>query len=118
MEVKLDAQELAHTLVDMLEERKAEDILLLDVHAVTILADYFIICSGTSERHLGALSNDLTRDLRVDAGRPISVEGEPESGWVLIDYGDVVVHLFMPQTRRFYDLEGLWKDAQVVVQIQ
>lgn len=102
----------------MLEERKAENILLLDVQSITILADYFIICSGTSERHLRALSDDLTKQLKVDAGRPLSVEGEPESGWVLIDYGDVIVHIFMPQTRRFYDLEGLWKDAQVVVQIQ
>lgn len=106
-----------HTLVGLLEERKAEDILLLDVHAVTILADYFIICSGTSERHLGALSEDLTRGLKFDLDRLARVEGEPESGWVLIDYGDVVIHLFMPSTRRFYDLEGLWKDAQVVVRI-
>ncbi|MBN1936499.1 MAG: ribosome silencing factor [Anaerolineae bacterium] len=102
----------------MLEERQAGDILLLDVQSVTILADYFIICSGTSERHLGALCGDLARDLKADAGRPLSVEGEPESGWMLIDYGDIVVHAFLPQTRRFYDLEGLWKDAQVVVQIQ
>lgn len=102
----------------MLEERKAENILLLDVQSVTILADYFIICSGTSERHLRALSGDLSRQLKADTGRPLSVEGEPESGWMLIDYGDIVVHIFMPLKRQFYNLEGLWKDAQVVVQIQ
>jgi ribosome-associated protein len=105
-------------LVDMLEERQASDILLMDVRRVTILADFFIICSASSERQLGALARELPRQLKADVGRPLSVEGEPESGWMLIDYGDVIVHLFLPEIRRFYDLEGLWKDAQTIVHIQ
>jgi ribosome-associated protein len=102
----------------MLEERQASDIVLLDVSQVTILADYFVICSANSERQLNALSGDLSKQLKVDVGRPLAVEGESESGWVLIDYGDVVVHLFLPEARSFYDLEGLWHQAQQIVRIQ
>lgn len=102
----------------MLEERQASNILLLDVREVTILADYFVLCSGNSERQLRALSGDLSKQLKGDVGRPLSLEGEPESGWMLIDYGDVVVHLFLPEVREFYDLEELWSAAQTVVRIQ
>ncbi|MBN1582925.1 MAG: ribosome silencing factor [Anaerolineae bacterium] len=101
----------------MLEEKKGMDILLLDIQSVTILADYFVLCTATSERHLGALAGDLSRQLKADVGRPMGIEGEPGSGWQLIDYGDVVVHLFLAETRVFYDLEGLWKEAQTVVHI-
>lgn len=117
-EVKLNSQELARTIMDMLSDHKASNILLLDVQPVTILADYFILGSATSERHLKALADALSRELRADIDRPWKVEGEPESGWVLVDYGDVIVHLFLPETRKFYDLEGLWKGAQTVVRIQ
>lgn len=102
----------------MLEERKGMDILLLDVREITILADYFILCSATSERHLQVLTGDLSRQLKADIGRPLGIEGEPMSGWMLVDYGDIVVHIFLPETREFYDLEGLWKEAQTVVRIQ
>ncbi len=102
----------------MLEERQGMDILLLDVQAVTILADYFIICTANGERHLKALSGDLAKQLKADAGRPLGIEGKAESGWMLIDYGDVVVHLFLAETRAFYALEELWQDAQTVVHIQ
>lgn len=104
-------------IVNMLEERKGMDILLLDIQPVTILADYFVLCTATSERHLKALAGDLSRQLKVDVGRPIGNEGKPESGWMLIDYGDVVVHLFSAEARAFYNLEGLWKEAQTVVHI-
>ena len=102
----------------MLGERQATSILLLDVQRITILADYFIIASANSERQLGALMSDLPRQLKEGADRSIAVEGETESGWVLIDCGDVIVHLFLPEIRKRYDLEGLWKEAQTVVHIQ
>jgi ribosome-associated protein len=92
--------------------------LLLDVSEVTILADYFVIASANSERQLRALSGDISRGLKGDIGRPLNVEGAPESGWVLIDYGDVVVHLFLPAVRKFYCLEDLWQTAQTVIRIQ
>ena len=104
--------------MDLLEERQAENILLLDVHEVTILADYFIICTANSERQTKALAGDLSRQLKAAVGRPLSVEGQSDSGWVLLDYGDVVVHLFLPQARAFYALEELWRDAQTIVRIQ
>jgi ribosome-associated protein len=102
----------------MLEERQGADIVLLDVHELTILADYFVICSANSERQLRALSGDISKQLKGAAGRPLNVEGEPESGWVLIDYGDVVVHMFLPDARAFYGLEDLWHAAQTIVRIQ
>ncbi len=102
----------------MLEERKAEDILLLDVHEVTILADYFVICSANSERQIRALSGDLSRQLKAEVGRPLHTEGQPDGGWVLIDYGDVIVHIFAPKVREMYDLEGFWSEAQTIVRIQ
>jgi ribosome-associated protein len=102
----------------MLEERTCSDILLLDVGELTILADYFCLCSASSERQLKALTGDLSRQLKAEVGRPLHVEGEPESGWVLVDYGDVVVHMFMPAVREYYALEDLWKGAQTIVHIQ
>jgi ribosome-associated protein len=104
--------------VTLLEERKAEDILLLDVQQVTILADYFVICSAASERQIKAISSELSRQLKAQVGRPLSIEGEADSGWVLVDYGDVVVHVFLPKTRDLYDLEGFWKEAKTIVHIQ
>jgi ribosome-associated protein len=91
---------------------------MLDVSGVTVLADHFIICSANSERQLKALTGDLARQLKAEVGRPLNIEGEPESGWVLVDYGDVVVHIFMPAMREYYALEELWKGAQTVVHIQ
>jgi ribosome-associated protein len=102
----------------MLEDRQAENIMLLDVQEVTILADYFVLCSANSERQIRALSGDLSRQLKAEIGRPLHVEGEADSGWVLVDYGDVVVHIFLPKVRRLYDLEGFWQDAKTIVQIQ
>ena len=102
----------------MLEERKAENILLLDVQEITILADFFIICSATSERQIRALSGDLSRQLKAQVGRPLAVEGQADSGWVLVDYGSVIVHIFSPDMRAFYDLEGFWTGAKTIVHIQ
>ncbi len=99
-------------------DRKGEDVLLLDIREISILADYFLIGSAVSKRQTKAIVNgiiDATRD-SFDV-KPLRVEGEPESGWVLMDYGDVVVHLFAPEARSYYDLEGFWEDARVVVRI-
>ena len=104
--------------MDMLEERQGGEISLLDMRHVTILADYFVICTGTSERQLKTLADSLSRELKEEVGRPIHVEGDGESGWILLDYTDVVVHLFLPDVRSFYALEELWKDAQTLVHIQ
>ena len=117
-EGNLDATELARKIVDMLEERLAADILLLDVSEVTLLADYFVLCTANSERQLNALVGDLSKQLKAEAGRPFGIEGQPESGWMLLDYGDVVVHILSREMREFYALEELWKGAQTIVHIQ
>lgn len=105
--------------MDVLVDKKGEDILLLDLSGLTTLTDYFVICSGTSERQLQALVSGVRASIKKGLKTvPLHVEGEPSSGWVLMDYGSVVVHLFAPELRRFYDLESLWRGGRVVVRVQ
>lgn len=102
----------------MIADRKGEDVLLLDIRDISILADYFVIGSAVSKRQTKAMVNGIIDETKKDFDtKPLRVEGEPESGWVLMDYGAVVVHLFAPEARDYYDLEGFWEDARVVVRI-
>ena len=115
----LEPIDLAREIVDLIAEKKGENILLLDIRELTSLTDYFIICSGTSERQLDALVSAVRQMTKQSLGiLPLNVEGDPPSGWILIDYGPVVVHLFSPELRAYYDLEGLWREGRVVVRIQ
>jgi len=116
----LDALDFARRVVDVVEENKAEDIILLDLRPDTVIADFFIIANGNSERQLRALCDYVREDLKDNVNkRPFSVEGTPESGWILLDYGDVVVHLFNQEQRDYYDIEGLWNPvANVLLSIQ
>jgi ribosome-associated protein len=91
--------------------KKALDIIVLDVSGLTSLADSFIICSGRSNRQVTAIAEFIRTDLKKKEVAPLSVEGLQEGHWVLMDYGDVVIHVFYDDVRRFYDLEGLWSDA-------
>jgi ribosome-associated protein len=110
--------ELARRIVDVIADRKGEDVLLLDIHEISILADYFVIGSAVSKRQTKAIVNSIIDQTKEDFdAKPLRVEGEAESGWVLMDYGAVVVHLFAPEARDYYDLEGFWEDARVVVRI-
>jgi ribosome-associated protein len=113
------ALEIARGLVDALEARKADDILLLDLQGVCSFADYFVVASGVSERTLEALVEEATRHLkRARPGHASAVEGSATSGWVLIDAGDVVLHLFSPRQRKYYRLEELWKAGKVLLHLQ
>ena len=115
----LEPIDLARAIVDVIAEKKGEDILLLDIRELTSLTDYFIICSGTSERQLDALLAAVRQTTKRSLGvLPLNVEGDPSSGWILVDYGPVVVHLFSPELRAYYVLEGPWRDGRVVVRIQ
>jgi len=114
----LKPQELARTIVHLLDDKLAEDILLLDVSALSPLTDYFVIATATSERQSQALVDALLETLREQQVRPLFIEGERDSGWQLLDYGDVIVHIFSPEKRAYYRLEELWKRAQVVVRVQ
>ncbi len=92
---------------------------MLDIHTQAIFADYFVICSGDSEPQLRALSQAVLGQAKKEGERmPKGVEGTPADGWVLIDFGDVVVHLFSPDKREYYDLEALWHRGRVVMRMQ
>lgn len=92
--------------------KKAENVVALDVHELTSIADVFIICSGRSTRQVSAIADHIERELRTQKIKPLSVEGTTEGHWVLMDYGNVVIHVFYDSVRQFYDLEGLWSDAR------
>jgi ribosome-associated protein len=114
----LQGATLARKIVDLLADRQAEDILLLDIRRVTVFADYFVIASAPTVRQMRALSDAIDSELAKDGITPYGREGESASGWVLLDLGDVIVHIFGPEERHFYDLEGLYRQATPVVRIQ
>lgn len=115
----LDETQLAHLIVDKLDEHKASDIVMLDLRELTPIADYFIIATADSDRQARALEELLQVELKLEhKTRPLSTEGEPGSGWLLLDYNAVVVHVMSPSARAFYSLEELWKAAPVVLKIQ
>lgn len=101
-----------------LEEKKGEDILLLDLKGIVPYTDYFILCSGTSDRMLKALMEAARDKVRQDHDMKTRVEGEALDGWMLADFGDVVLHLFSAEQRRFYSLEELWAEGKVVLHLQ
>jgi ribosome-associated protein len=114
----LDALELARRIVGVIADNKGEDVLLLDIRDISILADCFVIGSTTSERQADAIVEDIRREMKQAFNvKPLHVEGDAASGWILIDYGGVVVHLFAPELRSYYDLEGLWREARVIVRV-
>jgi ribosome-associated protein len=92
-------------------EKKAEDVVLLDVRGLTSIADAFILCCGNSSRQVSALGDHIIRILRKKGIKPLSAEGLGEGRWILIDYGNVIIHVFYESVRAFYDIEGLWSDA-------
>ena len=92
--------------------------MLLDIREVASFADYFVIASAPSVRQTSAILEAVDEALSAEKIRPMGREGQPESGWVLLDYGDVIMHLFAPDERSYYDLEGLWSTAVPVVRIQ
>ena len=115
MENNLDARQLAVAIAKVLDDNKARDLKVLKVRDVTVLTDYFVIASGTSTTHAAALADEAEFQMKKQFGlEPISTEGYDSKNWVLLDYGDVIVHVFVPGTRDFYDLEHLWADGEPV----
>lgn len=92
-------------------DHKAMDLVILDVKNISSFTDYFVICSGTSDRQVQAIASHVEEKLGEHAFRPIGVEGKTQGRWVLLDYGDVFMHIFQKPIREFYDLERLWADA-------
>lgn len=110
--------DIARRIVELAEDKKAADIVLLDLTGLTTLADAFVICSGGSERQLDAIADGVIEGMRSEKVRPIGREGTAASHWVLIDFGAVVVHAFTPPEREYYSLEKHWGEAKVVLRVQ
>ena len=104
--------------MNTLEEKKGEDILLLDIQGLASFTDYFVFCSGTSDRMLQALADAAVESVRKQFRLTARVEGEPEGGWVLVDFGDVILHLFSPDRRNYYRLEELWGQGKILLRLQ
>ena len=112
------ALDVARRIVELAEDKKAADIVLLDLGGLTTLADYFVVCSGGSERQLDAIANGIVGGMRDEKIRPFGREGTPASHWVLVDFGIVIVHIFTPPEREFYQLEKHWSEAKTVLRVQ
>jgi len=110
--------DLARRIVELAEDKKAAEIVLLDLTPLTTIADYFVICSGGSERQLDAIADGIVSSLRDEKTRPIGREGTPASHWVLLDFGSVVVHVFTPPEREYYGLEKHWSEAKTILSVQ
>ena len=104
--------------MEIVADKKGKDVLLLDIQEVSILADYFIIGSTSSTRQAKGIVKSIKQEVKEKFDlKPLHVEGEPASGWILMDYGDIMVHLFAPEARAYYDLEDLWQDGRIVVRM-
>ena len=102
------AQELTEVILSVLEEHSAQDTITIDIRGKSSVADVMIVTCGRSNRHVGALADYVIKDLREKGQRPLGVEGQIGNDWVLIDMGDVIVHIFRPEVRAFYNLEKIW----------
>lgn len=102
---------LARHAAELMLEKKCEEVKILDVRGLTSVTDFFVIATADSERKAKAAADHVADRLREEGERPLHIEGLDAPHWILLDYVDVVVHIFMPDERRFYDLESLWSDA-------
>ncbi|HLG11929.1 MAG TPA: ribosome silencing factor [Dehalococcoidia bacterium] len=110
---QIESSELARRIVDLLSDRQAEDIVLLDIHEIAYFTDFFVIATAQNQRHVAALIDTFDKELATEGVKSLHREGEATSGWVLVDFGGVIVHIFTPEERAFYNLEGLWGRAGV-----
>jgi ribosome-associated protein len=113
-----DAATVARQIVDIAVDHKANDVALIEIGALTTLADYFVIATGTSDRQVGAVARAIEEGMEEAGVHLFRREGLPEDGWVLLDYGQVIVHVFGPEERAYYDLEQRWRDAPTLLRIQ
>lgn len=112
------SRDLAIRIAEVIADTPASDTLVIDIHVASTVADCFVICSGENERQLRAINRDILEQLEEEGTLPRRIEGTPASGWILLDYGDVVVHIFDTDQRSFYRIEDVWKDAPTLLAIQ
>jgi ribosome-associated protein len=108
---EIDPRKRALFCVNACLEKKAADLVILNVKEISAFADYFILCSGTSDRQVRAVAAAVQENLKNEGILPLGIEGEATGKWVLLDYDDVIIHVFLESVRTFYDLERLWSDA-------
>ena len=101
-----------------MENKKGEDIILIDLQGIAIFADYFVICSGSTDRMIQALVDSAIDQVKNEFRINARVEGQAGDGWMLVDYGDIILHIFSPQRRDYYRLEELWSDGKVLLHVQ
>jgi len=109
----METKKLKELVVNSLENLKARDITVLDVSDRTSVTDFMIIASGTSNRHVKSIADNVIADVKSQGMQPFGAEGREAADWILVDLGDIVVHVMLPATREFYDLERFWRDAPV-----
>ncbi|MRX27719.1 ribosome silencing factor [Kangiella sp. HZ709] len=107
----MQSKQLKKLVIEQLEDLKAKDIKVLDVIEMSSITDFMVICSGTSNRHVKSIAHNLIREVKDQGMQPLGIEGDDVAEWVLVDLGDVVAHIMLPQTRDFYQLEKLWDPA-------
>jgi len=114
---EIDPGDLAHRIVEVASDKKASDVVMLRTAEVTTMADYFVICSGRSDRQVQVLGHAIVEELRKEGIRPLGVEGRGAARWILLDYGSVIVHVFAAEEREYYGLERFWSNATQVVRV-
>jgi ribosome-associated protein len=114
----LSSLETARKMVDVASDKKAQDVVLLDVRKISSLADYFVVCSAAVDRQVRAIAEGVEEALDAVDVPPYKREGTPADGWVLLDYGDVIMHIMTADQRAYYRLEQVWEHAQIVVRLQ
>lgn len=107
----LSSREVAIQSALIASEKKAEDIIIFRISDLTFIADYFVVCSGSNERQLQAIADEIRKEMKGSGVRLLGIEGYTDAKWILMDLGDVIIHIFDTKTRAFYDLELLWGDA-------
>jgi ribosome-associated protein len=115
---RLESEDIARLAVEVASDHLGSDIALLDISEVSGFTDFFVIVTGETSRHLEAVASDVTRSLRKKKVRPLHREGTGQGGWILVDYGDVVLHVFDRETRERYALERLWSRGREIVRVQ
>ena len=110
----METIELVRKVVDALEDKKAEDVTVIDIREISTIADYFVIASGSNENQVQAMMDNVEEVLGKAGYEPKQIEGGRASSWVLMDYGDLIVHIFDEENRLFYDLERIWRDGKIL----
>ena len=110
----MESREMAKKICDALADKKGEDIKVINISEVTVLADYFIIASGTNRNQVQAMADNVEEILAKEGMEPNQIEGYQSGNWILLDYQDVIVHIFDQENRLFYDLERIWRDGKSI----